>query len=67
MKLHDRINRVINTAAFEESLSKSGMELFDFQCEWPKYSQFDDLPEAYRKAIEAGESELFRTGELTLV
>ena len=50
-ELHDRINRVINTHAFETALAEEGVDLFEFQCEWPQYQRFDDLPAAYRHAI----------------
>ena len=61
-ELQDRINRVINTSAFSDSLSESGVELFDFQIEFapPNYRSFEDLPEFCKKAILAGEIELSR-------
>ncbi len=66
--LHDRINRVINTLAFEDSLEASGIDLFDFQCSWAKLSEgrFENLPQEYQKAVLAGEQELAQTGELSL-
>lgn len=67
-ELHDRINRIINTDAFEKSLGEQGIDLFDFQCSWTKESHgsFDNLPQAYKDAIIAGEQELAQTGELSL-
>jgi hypothetical protein len=66
-ELHDRINRVINTQAFEASLSANGIDLFEFQCSWCTLSKgsFDNLPEPYKAAILAGESELEGSRELT--
>lgn len=63
-KLHDRINRVINTSAFEACLEQNGIDLIEFQCTWNKVSDgdFDKLPEAYKAAILAGEAELIGTG-----
>ncbi|MCE0483800.1 MAG: hypothetical protein LV479_06135 [Methylacidiphilales bacterium] len=66
MKLHDRINRVINTEAFEKTLLEKGKYLFEFQCDWPNYATFEELPEEYRIAILAGEAELSGSGTLTL-
>lgn len=57
-ELHDRINRVINTEAFEKSLGKAGICLFEFQSDWANYPSFEKLPAAYKKAIHAGEREL---------
>lgn len=67
-ELHDRINRIINAAAFEKYLGEHGIDLFEFQCSWAKLSKgkFENLPEHYQKAILAGEQELAQTGELTL-
>ena len=67
--LHDRINRVIHTRAFEEALESAGVDLFEFQCEWCKLSNgsFDGLPASYREAILAGERELLGCVELELV
>ena len=48
--LEDRINRVINTAAFERSLKSDGLEVFDFQADWCRSITFDNLPEAFQKA-----------------
>jgi hypothetical protein len=67
--LHDRINRVINTQAFEAHLAAHGIDLFEFQCSWAKLSeggQFDKLPEQYQAAILAGEKELLTSGEFAL-
>jgi hypothetical protein len=66
--LQDRINRVINTTAFESSLQAQGLELIDFQCHWPKVGDtgFDGLPKTYREAILAGERELNFTGEVVI-
>jgi hypothetical protein len=57
-QLHDRINRIINTPAFEETLGAEGICLFDFQAEWSEHASFEALPEAFKKAILAGEAEL---------
>jgi hypothetical protein len=67
-ELHDRINRVINTLAFEACLNENGIDLIEFQCTWHKQSQgdFDKLPEPYGAAILAGEAELAGTGEMVL-
>lgn len=65
MNIHDRINRVINTAAFEKALEDADVCLFEFQCEWPKHERFEDLPKAFQAAIEAGEAELLQ-GQLTV-
>ncbi len=66
--LHDRINRVINTQAFEQCLEAEGVDFIEFQCTWGKLSKgdFEALPESYRKAILAGEAELTTAGELML-
>ena len=56
--LHDRINCVINTPAFEKSLEAHNLCLFDFQAEWNNYASFDVLPQAFKEAILAGEAEL---------
>lgn len=67
-KLHDRINRVINTTAFEASLVDAGIDLIEFQLSWKELStgEFDKLPEAYKQAIIAGEQELEKVGEMVL-
>lgn len=67
-ELHDRINRIINTLAFEKCLASHGIDLFEFQCSWAKLSEgnFDKLPENYKEAIICGEAELAQTGELSL-
>jgi hypothetical protein len=67
-ELHDRINRVINTCAFEKYLADHGIDLFEFQCSWIKASKgsFDNLPKEYQEAILAGECELSQSGELSL-
>jgi len=67
-ELHDRINRVINTRAFEKYLEDHDIDLFEFQCSWAEASKgsFDKLPEDYQNAILAGEQELAQTGELTI-
>lgn len=61
LPLLNRINRVINTFAFDDALRQSGDELFDFQLNlmttW-KGASFAELPEKYRKPILAGEKEL---------
>jgi hypothetical protein len=67
-ELHDRINRVINTLAFEACLNEKGIDLIEFQCTWHKASQgdFNKLSQPYQDAILAGEKELAKTGELVL-
>jgi hypothetical protein len=66
--LHDRINRVINTSAFEESLSRAGVDLFEFECNWPSLSEgcFENLPPAYQEAIRSAEAALVGCTEVTL-
>ena len=68
MTLHDRIARVINTEAFENSLASSDIALWEFQCTWHKESEgdFEKLPPAYRKAILAGEADLQRSGPIKI-
>lgn len=67
-ELHDRINRVINTIAFEEVLQNNGSDLIAFQCDWHQCGgDFQKLPEAYQQAILAGEKELACCGEAVLV
>jgi hypothetical protein len=68
MNLHDRINRVINTDAFEQSLTRSGIELFEFQSNWSESGKngFSGLPKPYRDAIVAGEKELSESGAFEL-
>ena len=58
--LHDRIGKVMNTAAFERSLAEEGIEKIDFQCTWHKQSKddFSKLKPAYQQAVLAGEREL---------
>ena len=65
-ELHDRINKIINTEAFEKELERQGIDLFEFQCSWVEKSQgdFNNLPESYQGAILAGETELKTSGEL---
>lgn len=68
-ELHDRINKVINTLAFEACLEKNNLCLIEFQANWRTLSQggkFDELPKAYKDAILAGERELACNGELEL-
>jgi hypothetical protein len=67
-ELHDRINRVINTTAFEATLHKHNLDLIDFQCDWHQVSggKFEKLPSAYQEAILAGEAELQSVGETAL-
>jgi hypothetical protein len=68
-ELHDRINRVINTCAFEQTLEKEGIALFQFQGKWARYASkggFDSLPAGYRRAIIAGEKELSKNGVLAI-
>ena len=67
-ELHDRINRVINTDAFEKALVDGGIDLWDFQCSWHQLSRgvFSNLPKEYQEAILAGEKELQGSGELVL-
>jgi len=67
-ELHDRINRVINTTAFETCLENGGVDLIEFQFSWNKISDgdFDKLPKAYQDAILAGEQELKSSGKTVL-
>lgn len=67
-ELHERINRVIHTAAFERTLHESGIELFEFQSDWCKHGEagFDSLPESYKNAILEGEKELAGCIEMEL-
>ncbi len=66
-ELHDRINRVINTPAFEASLADNGIDLIEFQSSWHKcQGDFSKLPMPYQTAILAGESELAGSGQLVL-
>lgn len=68
-KLHDRINRVINTRAFEACLEQNGIDLIDFQSTWHQKSQggcFEKLPKAYQDAIIAGEKELQGSGAIDI-
>lgn len=58
ISLEERINRVINTDGFQLVLDNHGILLMEFQCEWSKYKSFEDLPQVYKFAIEAGEEEL---------
>lgn len=66
--LHDRINRVINTAAFEQCLEAHDVDLIKFQYEWHRISGgvFEKLPEVYQQAILAGERELEEATEIVL-
>lgn len=59
-KLLDRINAVINTRAFELTLNNNGLDVMDFQSEWPSYDSFEALPTVFAEAILAGEEELDR-------
>ena len=61
--LLDRINAIINTAAFQAVLDKHNIPLIEFQCGWPNVSgnDFNRLPPVFREAILAGEAE--QTGE----
>jgi hypothetical protein len=65
-QLHDRINKVINTLAFEARLHERGRDLLEFQCSWHEYGSFDQLPEPYQDAILAGEAELAASGNIVL-
>jgi hypothetical protein len=56
--LHDRINRIINTDAFEKALEAEGLSVFDFQADWADYDSFETLPDAFKNAILAGETEI---------
>lgn len=58
--LQDRINKVIHTHAFEDTLCEGGVSLIEFQI-WMAIvfpSRFDQLPELYRQAVLAGEADL---------
>lgn len=63
--LLSRINRVINVPAFEAALKLEGLEVLDFQLDWPKYGTFDKLPKAFQLAITKGEESL-QTGVQSL-
>ena len=67
-EIHERINRVIHTGAFERVLAESGIELFEFQYSWKTLgvNGFVGLPQAYKDAILAGEKELAGCVELEL-
>ncbi len=55
----DRINDVINTKSFIDSLNKIGIDLIEFQIEWPKYGVlFNDLPLIYQSVIDDGQREI---------
>ena len=58
--LHDRINAVIHSGAFHQSLEDAGIELFEFQANWYSDSQghFERLPVEFQNAILAGEREV---------
>ena len=65
-ELHDKINRVINTPAFEACLQKHGIDLIEFQFSWRGLSEggdFGKLPAPYQEAILAGEQELNGGGQ----
>ena len=66
--LHDRINRVIHTSAFEHVLEQHGIDLIEFQCTWDKISggDFNKLPQPYREAILVGEEDLHGCKEIAL-
>ena len=64
--LEARINRVINTSAFEQSLAASEIDLIEFQCNWAKSGGFAALPQGYQDAILAGERELAYDGPAVL-
>lgn len=67
-ELHDRINRVINTSAFEACLNAKGIDLIEFQCTWHGESKgdFGKLRPEYQEAIIAGEKELAGSGAMVL-
>lgn len=66
-ELHDRINRVINTLAFEKALMDKGVDLIEFQTSWHQCrGSFDKLPASFQAAIIAGEAELAGSGEMVL-
>lgn len=58
-ELMNRINRVINTRALERSLIEQGLSVLDLQVDWPAYDAFESLPQEFRSAILAGETELW--------
>lgn len=66
--LHDRINRVINTDAFEHVLERHGIDLIDFQCSWSRESggDFGKLRSEFQEAILAGEDDLSARREIAL-
>lgn len=57
-ELLERINKVINTQAFEDELNDFRYTLFEFQATWHKYKTFEDMPIPYQSAILAGEQSL---------
>lgn len=67
-ELHERINRVINTLAFEAYLESKGIDLIEFQSTWHKLSRgsFNNLPRDYQDAIIAGERELEGSGKIDI-
>lgn len=58
LSLLNRVDRVINTNAFERVLNNHFIKLFEFQLDWPNYKNFKDFPIPYQSAILAGEEEL---------
>ena len=58
--LIDRINKVIHTHAFEDTLCQAGWSLIRFQIDFgiETPTRFDQLPELYQQAILAGEEQL---------
>jgi len=66
MDLHDRINRIINTHAFEQTLLGGGSSMIEFQLDWLDYGTFENLPPLFQQAILAGEEELAYQGPVEM-
>ena len=56
--LEKKVNSVINTRAFIDTLAAYGYDLIEFQCEWSNYRSIDEMPEGFARAIYNGEKEL---------
>lgn len=53
-ELESLINSVINEPEFTAALNEQGYELFEFQCDWANYPDFNSLPDHWKKAIDSG-------------
>jgi len=58
MNLHTRIERIFGTKAFDDALSAQGLDLIDFQLEWPG-REFEDLSKKAQTVISSTEDTLF--------